>query len=167
MSLQMNMRMDGITGESKSFSHKGWSDVLSWNWAMTSNRKIAHGNNGDKTTLNELSIIKAIGTDSPEIRLCFAQGKLIPIVEFSIIPLVGKREKQSKYLNIKMEDVLIKSIVTGGCNEDSFFKEHIVLLFDKIEFNYSKTGVSGTDSTAGETEEFNFGWNVPGNSEWR
>ena len=167
MSLQMNMRMEGITGESKSYSHKGWTDVLSWNWGMTSNRKLAHRDNGDKTSLNELSIIKAIGADSPEIRLCFAKGKIIPSVEFVIIPVVGKREKQSKYLHIKMEDVVIKSIVTGGSNEDSFFKEHITFLFDKIEFEYSKSGQAGSDGTAGESEEFNFEWDVPENSEWK
>lgn len=167
MSLQMNMKMDGIVGESKSFSHKGWTDVLSWNWGMTSTRKIAHGMNGDKTNLNELSIIKAIGTDSADIRLCFAQGKIIPNVEFSVVPVVGKRERVTKYLNIKMEEVMIKSIVTGGSNEDSFFKEHITLLFARIEFEYSKTGPSGSDGSSGETENFGFGWNVTEDTEWK
>ena len=167
MSLQMNMKMEGIMGDSKSFSHKGWTDILSWNWGMTSNRKLAQGANGEKTSLNELSVVKAIGADSSDIRLYFAQGKIIPKVEFSILPIVGKREKAYKYLCIKMEDVLIKSIVTGGNNEDKFFKEHITLLFGKIEFEYSKTGASGTDGTAGVTEDFSFGWNVSVDSEWK
>ena len=167
MSLQMNMKMEGISGESSSFSHKGWTDVLSWNWGMTSNRKLAHASNGDKTSLNELSIIKAIGADSPQIRLCFAQAKIIPSVEFTIIPVVGKRERQSKYLHIRMEDVVIKSIVTGGSNEDNFFKEHITLLFDRIEFEYSKSGNVSNDGTVGEDQAFNFEWDVPENTEWK
>ena len=51
MALQMYMKMDGVLGDSKSYKHKGWADVLSWNWGMTSNRKLANDIDGDKTSL--------------------------------------------------------------------------------------------------------------------
>jgi type VI secretion system secreted protein Hcp len=156
------MKIDGVSGDSKSFKNKGWADVLSWNWGMTSNRKLANGIDGDNTSLNELSIIKSIGIDSASIRLLYAQGKTIPSVELSITPILGKREVQTKYVNVKMEDVLIKSIVTGGNTEDTFFKEHITLLFDRVRFEYSLDALS---SDAG-SEDIDFGWNVPGNVEW-
>ena len=166
MALQMYMKMDGVLGDSKSYKHKGWADVLSWNWGMTSNRKLANDIDGDKTSLNELSIIKSIGVDSANIRLLYAQGKIIPSVELSITPSVGKREVQTKYVYIKMEDVLIKSIVTGGSTEDAFFKEHITLLFDRIRFEYSLDAVSLDDSPSDTDNDFDFEWNVPGNVEW-
>lgn len=166
MSLQMYMKMDGVTGDSKSYQYKGWSDVLSWNWGMTSNRKSTQGMNGDKTSFNELSIIKSIGIDSASIRLLYAQGKSIPSVEFTIIPNVGKKEVRTKYITMKMEDVLVKSIVTGGSLEDDFFKEHITLLFDRIWFEYSRSAISGNDITADTVKDIHFGWNVPGNAEW-
>ena len=166
MALQMYMKMDGVLGDSKSYKHKGWADVLSWNWGMTSNRKLAHNIEGDKTSLNELSIIKSIGVDSANIRLLYAQGKIIPSVELSITPSVGKREVQTKYVYIKMEDVLIKSIVTGGSTEDAFFKEHVTLLFDRIRFEYSLGALSLDDSPDDTPNDFDFEWNVPGNVKW-
>ena len=111
MALQMMMKMDGVTGDSKSFKYKGWADIISWNWGMTSNRKSAQGNGEEKTSMNELSIIKAIGNDSSSIRLLFAKNQTIPTVDFSISPIVGKREIQKNYVNIAMEGVVIKSIV--------------------------------------------------------
>ena len=165
MALQMHMKIEGVTGDSKSFHHKGWCDVLSWTWGMTSNRKTAPGTEGDKTSLNELSIIKAVGIDSASIRSLFAQGKIIPVVDFSVIPAVGKREVQTKYLDIKLEDVLIKSIITSGDIEDNFFKEHISLLFDRVRFEYSLDPVRGDAEKIPVVNDFS--WDISANDEWK
>ncbi|HLB31591.1 MAG TPA: type VI secretion system tube protein Hcp [Gammaproteobacteria bacterium] len=166
MPLQMHMKMEGILGEAKIFKYKGWSEVLSWNWGMTSNRKLTQGSNGGKTAFDELSIIKPIGIDSAGIRLLFAQGSIIPSVEFSVTPAVGKREAATKYVYIKMEDVVIKSIVTGGSIDDNFFKEHITMLFDRIRFEYSRNAVIGNDNKDEMALDYYFGWKVPENLEW-
>jgi type VI secretion system secreted protein Hcp len=162
----MYMKIDGVLGDSKSFKYKGWADVTSWNWGMTSNRKQTNGKDGDKTSLNELSIIKSIGIDSSSIRLLYAQGKIIPNVELNITPILGKREVQTKYVNLRMENVLIKSIVTGGSIEDAFFKEHITLIFDRIRFEYSLDALSSDAGSGDTSENIDFRWNVPGNMEW-
>lgn len=167
MALQMMMKIDGVSGDSKSFKHKGWSDVLSWNWGLGSNRKSTQGVNGDKTTLNEISIIKALGNDSSGIRLLYAQGKTIAKVEFSISPVVAKREPARSYVDIKMEDVVIKSIVTGGGIDDDFFKEHITLLYDRIKFEYKRDDKADAEKTDGMKNGAGFEWNVPDNVEWR
>lgn len=167
MALQMFMKMDGVTGESSSFQHKGWFEVLSWNWGMTSNRRSAKEVDDERTSLNEMSVVKPVGIDSAEIRLLFAQGKRIPNVEFSVTPVVGKREAEAKYVFIRMEDVVIKSIVIGGGKEENFFKEHITLLFDRIRFEYSKGTPAANNSPGVATVDYDFGWSVPSNEEWR
>jgi type VI secretion system secreted protein Hcp len=163
----MFMKLDGITGEAKSYRYKGWSEILSWNWGMTSNRKSAQGLEGDKTSLNELSIIKPVGIDSSSIRSLFARGEILPSVEFSITPAVGKREVQTKYVYIKMEGVVIKSIVTGGSVDDNFFKEHITLLFEKVRFEYSRSSALSDDTTEIPIAESDFAWDVSTNTEWK
>ena len=170
MSLQMYMKIDGVTGGCKVFKYKGWSEVLSWNWGMTSNRKSAQGITGEKTSLNELSIIKPVGIESTDIRLLFAQGVTIPEIEFSITPVVGKRETQTKYVHINLEGVVIKSIVTGGGVDDNFFKEHITLLFDRINFEYTQNaGMADAASAANDESKVDhqFSWDVPSNSVWK
>ncbi|NKB37649.1 MAG: hypothetical protein GKR93_10835 [Gammaproteobacteria bacterium] len=166
MPLQMMMKIDGVSGDSKSFKHKGWADIISWNWGMTSNRKTAQGTAEQKTAMNELSIIKAIGNDSSGIRLLFAQGQTIPTVEFNVSPQVGKRETQTNYVNISMEGVLIKSIVTGGGADDDFFKEHITLLFDKIKFEYKRSTETNEDGSPVAGPEIDFEWDISANKSW-
>lgn len=165
MDLQMSMKIDGITGTSISPEHKGWSEIHSWTWGMTSNRKTIESTDATKTSLNELSVVKPIGIDSPHIRLFFANGKEISNVELSMTPLRGKREPIKKLLHIKLETVLIKSIVSGGGIEDDFFKEHITLLFDKINFEYSKAGPRN-DSGEVVFADYDFCWDVLENKEW-
>jgi len=163
MSLLMNMKLEGITGESTSFRHKGWFEVISWNWGMSSNRKAAY-DDGAKTSLNEISVIKPIGIESIDIRLLFAQGKTIPRIDFNILPVTGKREVQKNYVDIKMEDVVIKSIVTGGSSEDNFFKEHITFIFNRISFECNRPVAD--DGDIKDVEDHIFGWSVPDNAEW-
>jgi type VI protein secretion system component Hcp len=81
--------------------------------------------------------------------------------------MVGKREAQKNYVNIIMEDVIIKSVVTGGGIDDSFFKEHLTLVFDRITFECNRPLNDGNDKdneTAGEGNDFR--WDVIGNSKW-
>lgn len=163
MPLDMHMKIEGVTGEMTGMTHKGWSEIISWNWGMTSNRKAASTTENTSTSLNEISVVKKLGTDSTAIRLLFAQGTVIPRVEFDVIPTAGKKEAKTKYVNLVMENVVIKSIVTGGASEDSSFREHITFIFEKVNFECSKapnisSGAAGVDT--------NFAWNVSDNAEW-
>ncbi len=166
MALQIVLKIEGIYGESKSYQYKGWSEVISWNWGMTSNRKSTQGIEGDKTSLNELSVMKPIGVDSGSIRLLFAQGKKIPSVQLVASPVVGKREAPMKYVNIVMEDVVIKAIVTSGTADDNFFKEHITFLYDRVRFECSRAAQESGDSTEENVDTNDFGWNVTDNQQW-
>lgn len=161
----MSMKIDGVMGASASPQHKGWSEVHSWSWGMSSNRKNTQITDQNTTALNEISIIKPIGIDSPDIRLLFAQGANIANVEFSITPVMGKREAQKKYVHMKLEGVVIKSIVSGGGIEDNFFKEHISLLFDKIRFEYSQSGPRN-ETGVSTNVDYDFGWDVLENKQW-
>jgi type VI secretion system secreted protein Hcp len=164
MDLQMSMKIDGVIGTSVSTEHKGWSEIHSWNWGMTSNRKSLAVNDDFKTSLNEISVVKPIGIDSPSIRLLFARGDKIENVEISVTPLRAKRGPVKKLLHLKLESVVIKSIVSGGSMDDEFFKEHITMFFDKVDFEYSQ---AGSRNEQGETEfiDHGFRWDVLENKE--
>lgn len=166
MSVEMFIKMDGITGESKNYEYKGWSDVVSWSWGMSSNRNSANVRDDDKTSFKEISITKRIGMDSPNIMLLFAQGKTVKNVEFDIIPVVAKREAKQKYLSMWMEDVLVKSITTGGSVTENFFNENIILLFSKIRFEYNFNTSATAGNPAGTSVDYKFGWDIAMNQAW-
>lgn len=165
MSLQIFMKIDNVPGESKNYDYPGWSEVLSLNWGMTSNRRTVLPGTDDRTSMNEISVVKRLGADSAAIRSLFAAGSTIPTVELSITPVVGQREAKAKYLAVSMTDVVIKSIVTGGGIEDSFFKEHVTLLFEKVRFEYNRNSPA-TRTAEGTSEDFCFGWDVAVNAAW-
>ena len=165
MSLQIFMKIDNVPGDAKNYDYRGWSEVLSLNWGMTSNRRTVPPGGEDRTSLNEISVVKRLGADSAAIRSLFAAGTTIPAVELSITPVVGQRETKAKYLAVFMEDVVIKSIVTGGGVDDSFFKEHVTLLFGKVRFEYNRNSPA-THTAEGTSEDYRFGWDVAVNGAW-
>ena len=104
--------------------------------------------------------------DSTDMMLLFAQGKTVKNVELNIIPVVGARDAKQKYLSMLMENVVIKSITTGGSATEDFFKEDIVLLFDKIRFVYNHNTAANTQNPAGTSVDYKFGWDISMNQAW-
>lgn len=165
MPVEMYMKLDGVTGGSKDYSYKGWADVTSWGWGMVSNRNASHVADNDMTSFREISITKPIGADSAAIMLLYAQGKSIQNAELNIIPVVAKREAKQKYLSLQMEDVLIKSIVIGGSSSENFFNEKIILLFNKIKFEYNSYTLSNSQGSEGTSVDYTFAWDILNNKE--
>jgi type VI secretion system secreted protein Hcp len=168
MAVEMFLKMDGITGGSKNYDHNGWADVISWGWGLVSNRNTSKVNDNDKTSFREIAITKRIGMESAAIMLLYAQGKTIQFAELDIIPVVAKREAKQKYLSIRMEDILVKSIITGGNSSEGLFNENIILLFNKIRFEYNAhTAASVENPGVGATSiDYKFGWDILQNKEW-
>lgn len=168
MSLQMLMKIDGVTGDgaSNSLQFKDWSECLSWEWAMLSNRTSVGHAGDDKTSLNEISVTKNIGVDSAAIRALFAQGKTIERVCLNIRPVVARRSEKTKYISLTLENVRIKSVVTGGGSEDVSFKEHLTFLFDRVEFEYTRNVAGNHSNPVAASEDYRFGWQVSTDAQW-
>ena len=164
MSVEMFLKLDGIAGGTKKFSHKAWTDVTSRAWDMQSNRNSAKLVEGEKTAFRLIAIVKRIGVDSPGIMSLFVQGKTIASADIDIVPIVSKREGRQKYLSINLEDVRVKSIVTGGNSTEEFFNETVSLLFGRVRYEFTVNSMPGSDVAAGD---FSFAWDLARNSEWQ
>ena len=166
MPVEMYMRLDGVTGGSKNFSFKGWSDVSSWGWGLVSNRNSANVTDNDLTSFKEISITKRIGTDTAAIMQLYAMGTTVKFAEVIVLPILSKKEAKQKYLAIRMEDVLVKSIVIGGNTEEDFFNEKIILLFSRIKFDYNYYSQASPEQTKGTVVEYSFAWDIGNNVKW-
>lgn len=166
MSVDIFLKIDGVTGGSKNYTYKGWSDVLSWGWGMVSNRSSAEVTDKDMTSFREISISKLISTDSPDIMTLYAQGKTVDYADLNVVPITSKKGVKPKYLSLHMENVLVKSIVLGGDASEDFFKEKIILLFDRVKYEY--TAPVAISSQGGDTKEvvdveYSFAWDIQNN----
>ena len=161
MAVEMFLRLDGITGGSRSYHHKGWSDLLSWRWGLDR----APGADA-ALHMNEIILIKPVGMESSALMTLFAERKLVKAAEIHVVPVVGKRDAQQKYLALTLEGLLIKSIMTGGTAEDSVFSENITCTFDKVKFEFNQYADAGPDGGAQKAESYIFGWDIAANKAW-
>lgn len=167
MSLEILLRLDGVTGGCRNYHYKGWSEVFSWHWELLSNRNTSRVTDSDEKSFGEISLTKPIGRDSTAIMLLYAQGKTIQYADLKMVQLVSKREAQQKYLSLHMEDVLVKSIVTGGVSADDHFNETIVLLFNYIRYEYNFHIASDPGENNASSMEFQLAWDIAQDQEWQ
>lgn len=166
MSVEMYLKLDGVTGGSKDFTYKGWSDVTSLGWGLVSNRNSTRIADNDLTSFKEITVSKRIGSDTAAIMQLYAQGTTIPFAEINVIPILTKKEGKQKYLAMRMEDVLVKSIIIGGTSDEDFFNEKIILLFSRIRFEYNFHTAPTPEHVKGTNVEYSFAWDINNNKQW-
>ena len=93
-----------------------------------------------------------------------AAGTPIAKAELSIVPVVGKRDQQQKYLALQLHDVTIQSINITSVEEQNFFHEDVVLRFARVNYEYFEYGPSGTDGKQPPAQAFTFGWDLAANA---
>lgn len=157
MAMDMFIKIGDIKGESADKAHKDKIDVLAWSWGM-SNSGSAHTGGGagaGKVNVQDLSITKYIDRSSTDLMLAACNGK-----HFKEALLIVRKagEKPVEYLKIKLTDVLITSVSTGGSGGEDRLTENVSLNFAKVSVDYTPQKADGTaDST------LNMGWDIKGN----
>lgn len=157
MAVDMFLKLEGISGESKDSTHKGEVDVLAWSWGM-SNSGTAHAGGGSgagKVNVQDLSFTKWVDLATAPLMLAAANGKHI-----SKATLVVRKagETPLEYLTIVMTEVLVSSVSTGGSGGEDRLTENVSLNFAKVEVKYKEQSASGKAAGTGD-----FKWDIAGN----
>lgn len=159
MAVDQFMVIENVKGETTDsvYKDKGGIDVLAWSWGMSQSGSFHHGSGGGagKASFQDMSITKYVDSSSPNLMLYCANGKHYTSAEL-IIRKAG--EDAQEYLKIKLLDVLVTSVSTGGSGGDDRLTENVSLNFAKIEYNYRKQKQDGTLDTA-----VPFKWDIAGN----
>jgi len=136
----------GIVGESQDkdtkFNKKA-IDVLAWSWGM-SNSGTAHmggGAGAGKVNVQDLSVTKYVDKSSPNLMLKCCTGEHITDATLTVrkagtTPL--------EYIVIKLKEVMITSVSTGGSGGEDRLTENISLNFAKVEFDYQPQKADGS-----------------------
>ena len=146
MAVDMFIKIDTVDGESRDKVHKKEIDVLAWSWGM-SNSGSAHvggGAGAGKVNVQDISFTKWVDSATPKLALACCDGK-----HFKEATLVVRKagEKPVEYLKIKIEEVLITSISTGGSGGEDRLTENVTLNFAKVSLDYvpqDEKGAAGT-----------------------
>ena len=145
MAVDMFMKMEPLKGESRDSKHKEEIDVLAWSWGMSQSGTTHMGGGGGagKVNVQDLSFTKYVDKSSCDIFLACCNGQ-----HFKEGTLVVRKAGKDplEYLTIKMEEIIISSVSTGGSGGEDRLTENVTLNFAKVSVNYieqTATGAAG------------------------
>ena len=152
MAVEIFLRLDGVTGGSRNYYHPGWADVLSWQWSLSAPDAGA--------TPDQIKLVKRVGIESPMVMTLWAQGAVVPVAEINIVPVVGKRDAQQKFISVKLEKLRVLAVDIGGSCEDNHATETVTLKFEQVRFEYHHYADATPDTPGGTVQTIAFDWST-------
>lgn len=160
------LKFEGVEGESVDDKHKGWIDILNWNWGVLGPGAPVGGGTITEAEAKDFVITKWIDKSSPLLYLACCKGQHYPYVTLSIVEPTGER---GQYMQFKMEDVIIRSVVAPGVGSPSPTstggsdrpQEDISLNYGKVEWIYTVLDSNGAPTTHTTTTNFDFTTSSP------
>jgi type VI secretion system secreted protein Hcp len=160
MAVDMFLKITGVEGESADSKHGKEIDVLSWSWGMTQSgtAHLGGGAGSGKVHVNDLTFTKYIDSSSNMLIKSCCNGKHFPD---ALLTIRKAGEKPLEYLKIKLHDILITAVSTGGSGGEDRLTENVTLNFAKFAFAYQPQNKAG--GPEGGAKEAT--WNIAANSE--
>jgi len=147
------LKIDGIPGESTDDKHKDWIEVMSYSSGVSQmaagDRSTSGGASGGRCSHQDISIVKELDKATPTINLYCCKGTHIPKVVIELCRAAGNKEK---YMEYKMEDVLISSVSVGG-GGGGLPTESVTFNYGKLTWNYIQTDHK-TGEAKGNVEKY-------------
>lgn len=159
MAIDMFLKLDGIKGEARDSKHKDEIDVLAWSWGMhqSGSMHVGGGGGSGKVSVQDLNVTKYVDTASPVLMQHCCNGKHIKDALLTVRKAGGSAVEYSK---IKMTDVLVTSVSSGGHGGEDRLTENVTLNFSKFEVIYTPQSQDGSAKA-----EIKQTWNIASNSE--
>ena len=147
MAVDMFLKLGDIKGESVDQKHKEEIDVLSWSWGMTQTgtTHLGSGGGAGKVAVQDLQFTHYVDKASPNLRLGCCTGKHY---KDGLLTIRKAGEKPLEFLKIKLEEIIISSVSTGGHSTDERLTENVTLNFAKFKEEYTPQKPDGTGDAA-------------------
>jgi type VI secretion system secreted protein Hcp len=154
--IDLFLKIDGISGESQDSKHKGEIDLQSFSWGETSESGPAPGAGAGKVAMQDFHFVARVNKASPQLFLSCATGKHI---KQAVLTARRAGKEQKEFLLFKFSDLLISSYQIGGAEEGGETPtDQISFNFSRIDFEYRAQKADGT--LAGPIKA---GWDVKKN----
>lgn len=153
MAVDMFIKIGDIKGESGDKKHKDEIDVLAWSWGMSNSGTTHTGSGGGagKVNVQDLSFTKYVDASSNALLQACCTGK-----HYADATLVVRKAGGTavEYVTIKLEEVLITSISTGGSGGEDRLTENVTLNFAKFMYKYQPQDTKG--AKLGGTKDYGY-----------
>lgn len=151
MSVDMFLKVEGASGESKDSNHQGQTDVLSFTWGAIQPHSMASGGGAGvgKVAFQDLNIVANIDKCYPAVLKHCATGKHLGSVELSLCKAGGT---QIEYSKITLTDVLVTSVTVSGTSSGETTVVNYSFQAAKVKTQYweqTNQGGKGAESQMG------------------
>jgi type VI secretion system secreted protein Hcp len=157
MAVDMFMKIGDLKGESVDDKHKDEIDVLAWSWGMSQSgtTHMGTGAGAGKVNVQDLSFTKYVDKSSPNLMQYCCNGK-----HFAEALLTVRKagENPLEYLKIKLTDLMITAVTTGGSGGEDRLTENVTLNFAQFKVEYTPQKKDGTGDAA-----VTIGWDISKN----
>ena len=159
MAVDMFLKLGDIKGESPDDKHKGEIDVLAWSWGLSQSGTTHMGTGGGsgKVNVQDISLTKWVDKASPVLMKMCCNGKHYGE---ALLTVRKAGENPLEYLKVKMEDVIISSLSTGGSGGEDRLTENVTLNFAKVTVDYVPQNADGSGAAP-----VKMGWDIAANKE--
>ena len=159
MAVDMFIKIGDIDGESVDGKHGKEIDVLAWSWGMSNSgsAQTGGGAGSGKVNVQDISFTKYIDKSTPKLMLACCNGKHY---DEALITVRKAGEKPVEYIKIKLTEVLITSISTGGSGGEDRLTENVTLNFAEFKLDYTPQDSKGAAGTA-----IPVSWDIAGNEQ--
>src|SRR5688572_10289706 len=113
MAVDMFLKITDVKGESRDHKHNEEIDVLAWSWGMSQSGTTHQGGGGGagKVNVQDISVTKYVDKGSTTLLSGCCTGKHF---KEALLTVRKAGDKPLEYIKIKMTDVLITAVSTGG-----------------------------------------------------
>ena len=152
MAVDMFIKIGDIKGESRDDAHKEEIDVLAWSWGMSQSGS-AHmggGAGAGKVNVQDISLTKYVDASSHLLMKTCCKGEHYDEATLTVRKAGGTAVE---YIIIKLKEVFVSSVSTGGSGGEDKLTENVSLNFAEFEYAYTP---QKADGSADAKKEFKY-----------
>lgn len=154
MAFDAFLKIDGIPGESTDERHKDWIEVSAFDHGLeqpaSSTASSVGGATAERVNHESFNITHLLDKASPKIYEACCTGKHIKEVVLELCRAGGDKQK---YMEIRLEQVIVASVAPGGTAGAGFPSERVSFNYGKIKWIYTQQkredGAGGGNVSAG------------------
>lgn len=159
MAVDMFIKIGDLKGESRDKTHKEEIDVLAWSWGMSQSGTTHTGGGGGagKVSVQDISITKYVDKSSAPLMMACCKG-----THYDSATLTVRKAGDTplEYIIIKLTEIIVTSVSTGGSGGEDRLTENVSLNFAKFEFSYQAQDAKGAKDGGAIEAKFNIAENV-------
>lgn len=136
--VDLYLKLEGVTGESKDSKHKEEMELQSWSWGVANQGYYGQGSGGakGKGSVQDVTIIKHVDKSSPELFKRCLNGQHTATGKLTAYKAAGDGSRVP-YLQIELKKIFISGVNASGSGGEIVPTESVSMNFEEFRYIYT------------------------------